>query len=82
MLDEAERKTKRSLRAASLYKDEIARLNPAKKTPKKRTAEAEGGHVMGLESIKKEGEIERMSIEIEKLKAEMNKGKTKVCVIS
>lgn len=81
MLDEAERKTKRSLRAATLYKDEISRLNPTKAAGKKKVT-AEEEHVMGLESIKKEAEIERMTKEIAELQAQMSKGKSKACLIS
>ena len=80
-MDEAERKTKRSVRAATLYKDEIARLNPSK-SPKKKSTNTEELHVMSSESVKKEAEIERMKKEIERMKASMSKEKSKTCTIS
>ena len=80
LLDEAERKTKRSIRAATLYKDEISRLTPSKSPKKKSTVTEE--NIMSLESKQKEAEIERMKTEIAELHAKMSKASSRTCVIS
>lgn len=80
LLDEAERKTKRSLRAASLYKDEITRLTPSKSSKKKPTPEELRS--MNSDGVRKEKEIERMRIEISELQAKMNQEKSRTCIIS
>ena len=80
MLDEAERKTKRSVRAANLYKDEIVRLNPEKKLEKQKSDDHK--EVETLDSVKKESEIERMRKEIADLQAKASKNNSKACTIS
>lgn len=81
MLDEAERRTKRSVRSATLYKDEIARLTPSKAgVQKSSVAEA---MAISAETQQKDAEIERMRNEIASLQASMSKGnKSKACIIS
>jgi hypothetical protein len=80
LLDEAERKTKRSVHAATLYKDEIARLTPTKNLKKKSsTEELLGQH---SDAMEKDAEIERMRNEIAALQTSMSKDKSKACVVS
>jgi len=80
LLDEAERKTKRSIRAATLYKDEIARLTPTKNT--KKMSSAKELLALNSDTMEKDAEIERMANEIAELQSSMNQNKSRSCVVS
>jgi len=83
LLDEAEKKTKRSQRAALLYKEEISRLSPTKNMKKKNKKDSDGVAKPSEEDLgMKDLEIEKMRQEIEALQTKMKKQKSKVCVVS